>query len=161
MKSLYLSIVIILAIFLAGCSDNSQKDYSQFTMPDMSEMQTFEVDQVDGHRMTSHEISHTKEYDHFEAWKKRQEEKENVDRYNMIRDVYDNYKEIEEEEEELEDYCDTLHSNSCLEMEWIKDHNGCRQVKVECDKYDSDDICIRYDIDVKEDLLDEDECLID
>lgn len=159
MSKIILVLSVICLLFISGCSNSKTVDYSQFKMPNMSQVETFEVGNPDGHIMTSYDIPHEKEYDAFEEWKSRQEEKENVDRYNMIRDVYDNFEEIKEEEYELEEYCNTLHSNSCLDMEWIKDHNGCREVEVECKKYDTDDICIRYEFDVKEELHDEDDCL--
>ena len=148
-------------LFLSACvSEETKKpNNSDYIMPVNYEETTFVVEEIDGFELTTHEIPHYDEnYDSFEEWQEYNARKEAQDKYDMVRDVFDNYKEVEEEEEELKYYCESLHSNSCLEMTWIKDHNGCREVQVECSKYDSDDICIRFDVDIKEERQPDNRC---
>ena len=152
-------IVFLVAILLVLTACTSQNfDPSKYTMPSDYELQSYEVAMQDGYAMHTEEIIHSKEANLTEIWLEWKEKKEGQDKYDMIKKVYHDDTELEEEEEELEYYCESLFSNSCLEMEYIHDHNGCREVEVECDKYNSDDICIRYDIDIKPERLDDDVC---
>lgn len=156
-KIIYLA---IFALLLAGCADSRDyRDYSDFKMPSDYDIETYEVETSYGYELKTAVINHSQQHNLYEAWLEKKERKEAQEEYNMLRSVIDNrQKMLEKEEQKLQDWCDSLHSNSCLEMEWLKDHNGCRKTEIKCEKYDTDDICIRYDIDVKEDLEDSDLC---
>ncbi len=89
----------------------------------------------------------------FEKWQHIQNLKDQQADYDSIARKSDD--DIKDEEEELKKWCESLHSNSCLELTEIEDGNGCREVLVTCKRYDSDDVCVKYEIDLKQEI---DEC---
>ncbi|MBN2458417.1 hypothetical protein JXB31_04785 [Candidatus Woesearchaeota archaeon] len=158
MRWLILPFVIII-VTISGCNSGSNDDipFSQYKMPVDYDVQAFEVTKESSYIMEQVEIAHSSKANLSEIWLENKNRKEAQDKYDMVREIVDD-SEIEAEEEELELYCNSIFSNSCLEMEFIHDHNGCRRVDVECKKYNGDDICIRYDIAIKPEKLDDDEC---
>lgn len=161
---LFLSMIFL----LVGCSQeqsnslsNNMNNIPNLAYFDQSQMQTFVVDTEDnGNVLVSEEIYDEPEYDKFEEWQRTQSAKEGTKEYNMYRDVIENAKaEKESQEEELERYCNSLHSNSCLSMTHIENRYSCNKITVECKKYDTEDICVRYVISVKEEALDKDDCI--
>ena len=158
-KKLLVLLIFVLAI--AGCGntqDSAESPEENFEIENYS-MQKHVVEEKDGYEMEVVQINHTEEVDFFKRWQERNKKREEQAKYEMVRDIYERKdREIREEETELKRYCDSLHSNSCLDMEWIKDHNGCRKVEVTCEENDTEDICIEYEVDVKSKLYPEDEC---
>ncbi|MGM5482115.1 MAG: hypothetical protein ACQESF_01510 [Nanobdellota archaeon] len=150
--------VILVLLLLAGCGASGESNVEFETKQNYS-MQKYEIQHKDGYEMEVFNINHEKQNDLFKQWEERQIKKENEAKYEMKRDIY-RRKDTEKKkaEYELEKYCESLHSNSCLEMEWIKDHNGCRKVEVTCDENDTDDICVEYVVDLKGEYYPEDEC---
>lgn len=151
-------LILVALLVLCACSQ-PQTQTTDFDFVQNYTMKEYVVEHKDGYEMDVVEINHSHEVDFFEEWQERQEKKEQEDRYEMIRDVYERRdREQEEEEYKLKTYCESLHSNTCLDMEWIKDHNGCRKVEITCEQNDTDDICVEYEVEVSEDTFEEDLC---
>lgn len=153
---------IIFTFLLCSCSSikSNSDDYADFVMPVDYEIQVFEVESTGGFELMQAEIIHSKRANLSEIWEEWQTKKEGAEKYAMVRALYDaEEKGLEEEERELKYYCESLFSNSCLNMKYLHEKNGCREVKVECDRYNHEGICIRYDISIKNDFIDKNRCI--
>ena len=129
-------------------------------MPTGYDVQTFEVttpDVQDQNKMQSYEISEYEKANLSQISKDWQAKREEQEKYDMVRKIADDTS-LADEEDSLMQYCDSLISNSCLQMKYTKDHNGCREVKVECKRYNCDDVCLKYDISINGNYVDEDNC---
>jgi hypothetical protein len=181
-KSLTLSLLIIIIVisllmiigtvaYLCGYirqntdnnNDKAEKTNTNtgFKMPHNYIKQTFEVSASgvsEGFTMQIYDITTEKAANLSEIWRKSKAKKEGQDKYDTIRKIYDDTS-LEDEETEMEYYCNSLFSNSCMEMKYTYDRNGCRKVTVECKKYNCDDICIKYDININPDYLDNSDCV--
>jgi hypothetical protein len=145
----------------ADSNDKTEKTNTGFKMPQNYKEQTFEVSATgvsDQFSMQTYDITTEKAANLSEIWKDAQAKKEGQDKYDTIRKIYDDTS-IEDEETEMEYYCSSLFSNSCLEMKYTFDHNGCRKVSVQCKKYNCDKVCIKYDISISPDYLDNSDCI--
>jgi hypothetical protein len=145
-------------ILISGCA-STEPEKTTFKMPENYKTQIFEVSAgaSDDFTMQSYEITTEKAANLSEIWKNAQAKKEGQDKYDTIRKIYDDTT-LEDEEVELEGYCNSLFSNSCMDMKYDFDHNGCRKVTVECKKYNCDKVCIKYDIGISPDYFDESDC---
>jgi hypothetical protein len=157
-----ISLILVIGslILISGCA-SSEPEKTTFKMPDNFNTTIFEVstpEDSDRYAMQTFKIAGEKPADLFEIWKKTQAEKEGQDKYDTIRKIYDDTS-LEDEEAELEGYCNALFSNSCLQMKYTFDSQGCRKVTAECKKYNGDDLCIRYDISINDEYLDESDCV--
>lgn len=80
----------------------------------------------------------------------------------ISKEIYDNIlrnrEEILEAESEMEDWCNQINSNSCLEMKYTRMHSGCKPINIECKKYNDEDVCFRYEVDIIDKFVDEEFC---
>ncbi len=128
-------------------------------MPADFEFEIFEVENIDGHKMEITTINHSKEYDLYEKWKKEQQDREAIEQIETARTKVRNDQELRFEEKRLVEWCNNLRSNSCLDMKWFRSLDECRQLEVECLLYNNDEICVSYDVVIKDSLYTLDKCI--
>lgn len=146
-------IFLLIVLLLAGCSQNTAE--TKFNYPENTTMTEHTVEHGSGHDMRVVKINHSSDYDLYEKWEERNQAREMEAKYDANRNFYDNKDEfIEQEENDLKDYCDSLHSNSCRDMEYLEYRDGCREVDISCEKEDSQGVCLDYDVRVKWELVD-------
>jgi hypothetical protein len=143
-------------MLFSGCSESQsqpvqQNDLASYKMPgNSSEVHTFVIDSELSEPMQKFVIEdNTTEADPFRQWQEWRAKSEAQDKYDTYVDAWSNDdKEKAQLEYDLECYCNGLFSNKCLiDLKEYCDHNGCRNVTVECKRVrDTDDVCVRYDI---------------
>ncbi len=150
--------MVIFVLFVVGCNSNPGPDFSNPKMPESYQEITYEIHQKDGYEMKSTTIKHEEDYDLFEEWKKRQENLENQAKYEMVRASMQENREISKMERNLEKYCNSLQSNSCLQMKTLEVRGGCKEIEISCDRFDSRDICLRHEVKIKGERKPASEC---
>jgi hypothetical protein len=146
MRAIFL---ILSVLFIIGC----QEEQVHYTMPsDQFYTETIISSEPEYHQaVIQSEIHSVDRMEQFDEWRRQREAE---DKYDAYSEAWNRDLEIDEKEDELEAYCNSLFSNSCLDdMKEYCDHDGCRNVTVECDKFrDSDDVCVKYDISIADEL---------
>jgi hypothetical protein len=137
--------LLFTVLFLCSCQEDRA---IQYTLPSYGEMHSIEITDRSGYHSIEISDGSGQEADvmqQFEEWQKR---RASQDKYAVYSKAWNRDSELEEKEEELEDYCDSLFSNSCIYNLWETcDHNGCRAVDVQCKLFrDTDGVCIKHDI---------------
>ncbi|MFW6013547.1 MAG: hypothetical protein ACOCZQ_00405 [Nanoarchaeota archaeon] len=158
----YFIIVSLLILTLAGCGESQNTNTNELQIPTDAQRTVYVIDGEEKDKNTTISINHEEEYDLHEEWESRQEQKEIEAKHKAGWDVLKSEREKEEaiiaEEKRLENYCNRLRSNSCLNMTTLTDSYGCREVEVSCNRHDSDNICFDYDVSIKREVIKSDEC---
>ncbi len=152
----------LLLLIIAGCGENQNDTKPYIDTPKDTEKTVYMIGGEKKDKSTTISISHEDEHDLFEDWKSRQEQKELEAKHKTQWDIIKSERKKEEdriaEEKRLENYCNRLRSNSCLNMTQVTDSRGCREVEVSCNRYDSEGICFDHEVNIKREFLHRSEC---
>ncbi|MBS3122679.1 hypothetical protein J4434_07400 [Candidatus Woesearchaeota archaeon] len=190
-KLLLIILLTVLLSLLISCSNNSNSNYNYnkdvyqnsgvtTNIPVIKDaslvsasqnMIVYEIEtDKKGASMQTYEIE-SNQYDSFKAWQEKQKIKEELDKYNTMKSIWDEEKkkknngEYWSEEDRIKEYCKENGYLKCITITETCLKDGCHKVAITCedekfnpenlmwDDYDKDEECKKYDIVVEKDAF--------